>query len=215
MSEKPSGPPSWWQTLPGILTGIAALITAVTGLIVVFNRTGNRSEDTRPASLSVPRRRATRFAGGIAYAWPGRRRGSRGVDCPPALSRVKLGGGVADVTILSAEIEPLDVERRSLKLRVRYLNGGRYPANFWSDSYRLIVDDVPRAPTNLLNEVVPGDSAKEARSSSSYPSVQRTWCFRSARVRKRAACLSRCPDDYRSSSISHTSPLKSPSTRMI
>jgi len=79
----------------------------------------------------------------------------------PALSRVKLGGGAADITILSAAIEPLDLERRSLTLKVRYLNGGRYPANFWSDSYRLIVDDVPRAPTNLLNEVVPGDSAKE------------------------------------------------------
>src|SRR3979409_1023074 len=54
MSEKPSGPPSWWQTLPGILTGVAAIITAATGLIVVFNRAGNRSEDTGPASLSAP-----------------------------------------------------------------------------------------------------------------------------------------------------------------
>jgi len=41
------------------------------------------------------------------------------------------------------------------------MNAGRYPANFWSDSYRLIVNDVPRAPTNLLDEVVNGDSAKE------------------------------------------------------
>ena len=161
MSEKPSGPPSWWQTLPGILTGIAALITAVTGLIVVFNRTGNRSEDTRPASLSVPaiaqpgspaESRTSGPAGGAGRAEP---------IALPALSRVKLGGGVADITILSAQIEPLDLERRSLRFRVRYLNGGRYPANFWSDSYRLIVDDVPRAPTNLLDEVVAGDSAKE------------------------------------------------------
>lgn len=161
MSEKPSGPPSWWQTLPGILTGIAALITAVTGLIVVFNRTGNRSEDTRPASLSVP---VGAQPGSPAESrTPGQAGGAGRAEsiALPALSRVKLGGGVADVTILSAEIEPLDAERRSLKLRVRYLNGGRYPANFWSDSYRLIVDDVPRAPTNLLNEVVPGDSAKE------------------------------------------------------
>ena len=162
MSEKPPGPPSWWQTLPGILTGIAAIITAVTGLIVVFNRTGNRSEDTRPASLSVPvgaqpgspaASRTPGPAGGAGRAEP---------VALPALSRVKLAGGAADVTILSAQIEPLDLERRSLKLRVRYLNGGRYPANFWSDSYRLILDDdVPRAPTNLLDEVVPGDSAKE------------------------------------------------------
>ena len=161
MSEKPSGPASWWQTLPGILTGVAALITAVTGLIVVYNRTGNRTEDTRPASLSVP---AIAQPGSPAESrTPGPAGGAGRAEsiALPALSRVKLGGGVADITILSAQIEPLDLERRSLKLRVRYLNGGRYPANFWSDSYRLIVDDVPRAPTNLLDEVVAGDSAKE------------------------------------------------------
>ena len=161
MSEKLPGPPSWWQTLPGILTGIAAIITAVTGLIVVFNRTGNRSEDTRPASVSAPIVAQPGSPAASRTPGPGGGAGRAQSIALPALSRVKLAGGVADITILSAEIEPLDLERRSLKLKVRYLNGGRYPANFWSDSYRLIVDDVPRAPTNLLNEVVPGDSAKE------------------------------------------------------
>jgi len=161
MSEKPSGPPSWWQTLPGILTGIAAIITAVTGLIVVFNRTGNRSEDAKPASLSVPIGAQPGSPAASRTPGPGGGPGRAEPIALPALSRVKLGGGAADITILSAEIEPLDLERRALKLKVRYLNGGRYPANFWSDSYRLIVDDVPHAPTNLLDEVVPGDSAKE------------------------------------------------------
>lgn len=161
MSEKPPGPPSWWQTVPGILTGIAAIITAVTGLLVVFNRTGNRSEETRPTSLSVPI--GAQPASPAASPTPGPAGGAGRAEriALPALSRVKLAGGAADVTILSAEIEPLDLERRSLKFSVRYLNAGRYPANFWSSSYRLIVDDVPRAPTNSLNEVVAGDSAKE------------------------------------------------------
>jgi len=70
-------------------------------------------------------------------------------------------GGAAVHTILSAQVEPLDQERRALKFVVRYTNGGRYPANFWSASYRLIVDDVPRAPTNFLDELVEPDSAKE------------------------------------------------------
>jgi hypothetical protein len=77
------------------------------------------------------------------------------------MNRVRLSGGTAVITILSAEIEPIDAQRRSLKVLVRYTNTDRYPANFWSDSYRLIIDDVPRAPTNLLDEVVVGDSAKE------------------------------------------------------
>ncbi|HEY3159689.1 MAG TPA: hypothetical protein VGJ78_12070 [Vicinamibacterales bacterium] len=45
MSDNRSPTPSWWQTIPGMLTGLAAVITAVTGLIVAFNHTGNRSED--------------------------------------------------------------------------------------------------------------------------------------------------------------------------
>jgi hypothetical protein len=74
---------------------------------------------------------------------------------------VKLAGGDAVITILSARIEPIDLERRALKFRVRYMNAGRFPANFWSRSYRLIVDEVPRAPTNALNEVVDSNSAKD------------------------------------------------------
>ena len=159
MSDNRPAAPSWWQTIPGILTGVAALITAVTGLLVVFNRTGNRSEDVRPSTVSESRGTppaspaASRPAGAPAAA-------SRPVALP-AINRVSLVGGAAVHTILSAQVEPLDQERRALKFVVRYTNGGRYPANFWSASYRLIVDDVPRAPTNFLDEVVEPDSAKE------------------------------------------------------
>jgi hypothetical protein len=74
---------------------------------------------------------------------------------------VKLAAGAAVVTILSAQVAPIDAERRTLTFDVRYTNAGRYPANFWGRSYRLIVADVPREPTNSLNEVVGADSAKE------------------------------------------------------
>jgi len=145
MSDDRPSAPGWWQTLPGILTGVAALITAVTGLVVAFNHTRSRAEDIRPASPP----------GSV-----GTPSGARAVALP-ALNRVMLAGGSTVVTILSAQVEPLDRDRRSLKFVVRHTNAGRYPANFWSSSYRLIVDEVPRAPTNLLDEVVDGGSAKE------------------------------------------------------
>ena len=159
MSEKPAATPSWWLTLPGILTGLAAIITAVTGLIVAFSHAGTRSEDANPASTSVSAAAPT----GSSAESAGPARGARGATpiALPAVNPVKLAGGAAVITILSAEVEPIDLERRSLKFAVRYLNTGRYSANFWSSSYRLIVADVPRAPTNLLDEVVQGDSAKE------------------------------------------------------
>ena len=162
MSDSRSRGQSWWQTIPGVLTGLAAVITAVTGLIVAFNHTGNRSEDVRPSSASAA-------SGGTSPVSPEPSRSPGAVPAAgraqaialPALNRVTLAGGAAVITILSAQVEPLDLDRRALKFVVRYTNAGRYPANFWSASYRLIVDDVPRAPTNLLDEVVDGDSAKE------------------------------------------------------
>jgi len=165
MSDNRSATPSWWQTIPGMLTGLAAVITAVTGLIVAFNHTGNRSEQVPPSSSSV--------SGGTSPALPAASpapsrapgavpaAGRPQAIALPALNRVTLAGGAAVITILSAQVEPLDLDRRALKFVVRYTNAGRYPANFWSASYRLIVADVPRAPTNFLDEVVDGDSAKE------------------------------------------------------
>lgn len=161
MPDDRSTAPSWWQTLPGILTGLAAIITAVTGLLLAFNRTSNRSEEVRAPVVSAP--------GVASPAAPAQSRppdgsnvanGTQKLALPP-LHRVRLASGDAVVTVLSAEIEPIDLERRSLKFVVRHLNAGRYDANFWSSSYRLIVDGVPRAPTNLLDEVVAGNSAKE------------------------------------------------------
>ncbi|HTX54551.1 MAG TPA: hypothetical protein VMD08_14170, partial [Candidatus Baltobacteraceae bacterium] len=48
-----------------------------------------------------------------------------------------------------------------LRMRIRMLNQKRYTANFWDSSFRLILDGVPMAPVSNLNELVPGDSAKE------------------------------------------------------
>lgn len=56
--------PSWWQTLPGIATAIAALLTAVAGLLGVLYQTGVLGEDgpvttqgpiesSRPGTVSV------------------------------------------------------------------------------------------------------------------------------------------------------------------
>jgi hypothetical protein len=42
MSDDRSTTPNWWQTVPGMLTGVAAIITAVTGPNVALNHTGNR-----------------------------------------------------------------------------------------------------------------------------------------------------------------------------
>ncbi|MFD2937396.1 hypothetical protein [Spirosoma flavum] len=57
MKNDPARPSSWWQTLPGILTAIAATITAITGLVAALNQTGllpSRNSDNKNSSFPAP-----------------------------------------------------------------------------------------------------------------------------------------------------------------
>ena len=49
--EDKSSSTTWWQTLPGILTAVAALLTAVGGLILAFHQAGlfDRTSQKAPA----------------------------------------------------------------------------------------------------------------------------------------------------------------------
>jgi hypothetical protein len=161
-NKSPTGS-SWWQTLPGILTGLAAIITAATGLIVAFNHTSGHSEPATATAPAVPTSAApttTTSSSGAPVAATTGSVSSRAIALPE-IHQVKLAGGGAVITVLSAKTEPIDADRRSVTFRVRYLNTGHRQANFWSSSFRLIVDDVLRSPTNFLDELVDGDSAKE------------------------------------------------------
>jgi hypothetical protein len=51
MADDPHKSHTWWQTLPGILTGLTALITALTGLIVAFNEIQKQSRSSNDSSL--------------------------------------------------------------------------------------------------------------------------------------------------------------------
>ena len=61
-------------------------------------------------------------------------------------------------TILSASVVPLGNGMSELRLRVRFSNEGRYDANAWDDSFRLVVGGITLAPTSRLNELARGHS---------------------------------------------------------
>ncbi|PSN18668.1 hypothetical protein C7271_11345 [filamentous cyanobacterium CCP5] len=64
--------------------------------------------------------------------------------------------------ILAADLEPLNPETQSLKLTIRCTNTNpRYDAVLAGSSLRLLIEDVPRAPTNNFYEVVSNQSALE------------------------------------------------------
>jgi hypothetical protein len=164
-------PQSWWTTLPGILTGLAALITAIGGLMIAYHQVTNRSAPSIPDASTAARSAGSTSNVVSSAAVPSVASSSntpaQGLAsaatveiATPTMSEVKLDAGETNIRILKVELQPYNAENRALKFTVRYSNNGRYPANFWSSSYRLLVDDVPRAPTNSLNEVVPNNSAK-------------------------------------------------------
>ena len=57
---EPEKKQNFWTTLPGVLTGIAAVLTAVTGLLVVMYPHGFAPKDGRPAAVSPQDASATR-----------------------------------------------------------------------------------------------------------------------------------------------------------
>ena len=176
MSNDPDSK-GWWQTLPGLLTAGAAVITAVSGLLLALHQTGIFDRNSHaPAQIQMD----TASMGGSSS--PG---GSQSAAAPqgaqgsgarklslPGTTRVNFQEAAYE--LLEARVEPYSSDTVALHLNVRMTNNGRYPANFWVASFRLLVDGALQAPTNDLDDVVPAQSAKEGEVEFVIPSSAST-----------------------------------------
>jgi hypothetical protein len=72
-------------------------------------------------------------------------------------------------TFLDVATEQRTADQVGLRIRVRLQNNNRYPVNFWSDLFRLVVDGVPRAPAGDLNKVLAGNAAEEGDVEFTFP----------------------------------------------
>src|SRR5262245_35744880 len=170
-------PKSWWQTLPGIITGLTAIVTALAGLVVAIQQTGwlgpglQTPPSRPPTTTQAPSASAPPAASAPASAPPAPASASRAASAPapaarapvpvalPALREYKFPG--ATITLLKSEVVPRTTESDELRFRLRMMNHDRFDTNFWDQSFRLILDGVPRAPESGLNELVAGESAKD------------------------------------------------------
>ena len=164
---------SWWHTLPGVITGLTATITALGGLVVAINQTNwfSRSE---PDSTSPESEVATATSPSAPAARPEQ---PAATHTPPDLAASDTPSGDAatvtlpkmrsytlgevEFTLLDASLAPRNSESSTLTIRVRLLNNRDYPVNFWDSQFRLLVDSIPRAPNSGLNVVVEGNAADE------------------------------------------------------
>ena len=174
MSEAKSQ--SWWHTVPGMLTGAAAVITAVSGLLIALSQAGwlgggDKADDASTqtvAETSSPAPQQTQPA-----------KSSSGSGAPTlalAMQQVKIGQGV--FTFRDVATEQRTADQIGLRINVRLQNNNPYPVNFWNDLFRLVVDDVPRAPVGDLNKVLAGNAAEEGDVEFTFPANAKSLVLR-------------------------------------
>ncbi|MBS0341440.1 MAG: hypothetical protein JSS56_13000 [Proteobacteria bacterium] len=166
---------SWWQTLPGLITSLAAAITAIAGLLVAIKQTDwfgppSASVAFQPSTPQTP-------SSSEPVARPAPHEVSQGETSPssrselapayrvelPALRDYQLGPAStrATFTLLNAQVSPQSSEKDSLRVQVRMTNHDRFDHPFWDQSFRLRINGVPAAPESALDELVPALAAKE------------------------------------------------------
>jgi hypothetical protein len=169
----------WWQTVPGILTAAAGIITAVVGLLVTLHQIGLLGNKEKPAFLSPSSYNDTtkRSEATAPSSTPAKTAEPSKTELPsvasktfndrarpysvtfPSGTEVTLSNGT--YKILAAQVDSRNTGKLTLKLSIRLTNTGIYPLLFWNNAFRLVIDGVPRAPISSVIETVEGRSAKE------------------------------------------------------
>jgi hypothetical protein len=167
-------PTNWWRTLPGLFTALAAVITAITGLVVGLGQVGlfdrspsDSSEETDGSSFVPPPDPAssstTRTSGVSALTY----------EATLPLNQ-RLRSGDTAYEILGYETRPDSDHNLALSLSVRMTNHASYGANFWDDSFRVIVGGDIFAASGGLNELVAGEATRTGTVLFVLPDTTRT-----------------------------------------
>jgi hypothetical protein len=181
-----SKPGSWWHTMPGMLTATAGVITAVTGLVIALDQVGllggsgpGRGQEVAMDSSVVAEGAADPLRADAPQAGVGGGAGG-GADGAPAFEPEmrEVGTGELRYEVLGMATEPRNPATYALRIQVRLHNDGAYGANFWDDSFRLVIDGVPRAPVSGLNEIVDGRSAGDGEVEFIVPTGARSLVLR-------------------------------------
>ncbi len=146
---------SWWTTLPGLLTATAALITAVTGLVIGLDQIGwlKQSDRLDPAA-TLRKVEPAAEEPGIGGAFE-----SAGTWAVDVATGESFRSGEVEYVILGAEARP-DIDGHvAVTFTVKCINHDRFDMNFWDASFRLLAGDDLIAPTSGLNVLVAADSS--------------------------------------------------------
>lgn len=169
-------PKPWWQTVPALLGAVAAILTAIAGLLAAIHQTGWFGGGSTPPAVaqetSVPASvtQAQAPAASSSPEAPSARRppgdaslvGERLVIGVPEAFDLGIDGMQARYQVIDARLSQPVGGQPAVKVKVRMWNRARHAMNFSSSGFRLVVDGLPRAPATQLNRIVHADEAGEA-----------------------------------------------------
>jgi hypothetical protein len=143
-----------WKKLAIILPVLATILSAgITGAVTLMTKS-----DSKPTPLPASRSEAIVKQSQTTPVSPASR--TKYSFALPELREYVVGR--ATYTLMKAELAPRTSELDTIRIRIRaFSHAGSSGLNFWSDSFRLIVDGLPQPPINYLNEVVEAEAAKE------------------------------------------------------
>ena len=152
-----------------MLTALAGVITAITGLIIALDQLGLGAAGKTPREApTVTSQQGSEPPTTPVSTAPERQAAPSGAGRQLPLNleagvETKWQGGLVHIQVLSARLEPYNSEKNLLRFTIRHINNDNYPQAFSASQYRLLVDGVRREP--VLNpffyEGVGGRSAKE------------------------------------------------------
>ncbi|TDD28215.1 hypothetical protein E1218_08105 [Kribbella turkmenica] len=161
-----------------MLTALAALITAGTGLLLGLNQVGVLGESaTDLPATTTPQQSSSPVP-------PGPSSGPGSSIAPGGQLKVALPYGqpirVGEVAyeLVSATTRPDADGKLALSLSVRMISYSRYDANFWDANFRVIVGRDTYPASGGLNELVSGDSTKVGEVLFVIPDTTRTAVLR-------------------------------------
>jgi len=161
---------TWWHTVPGFLTAAAAIITAITGLILALQQAGMFSTDTRPdpraageestaaattQPVATPKTAAAPPTNPVAAPEP------IGLPDGNSITLVYAGSYRFRYTVQSAQREVTSPGQHLLRFRIRVWTDFPSGLIFWSDSFRLHSGDLRLKPTNSLSRLVARDETAD------------------------------------------------------
>ncbi|NKX54185.1 hypothetical protein [Arthrobacter mobilis] len=159
-------PASWWTTMPGILTAAAALITAVTGLVVGLAQAGllgRPGPEPGPAASSPaapgPAETPAGTSGRDGASGPDKPAGSGGWEATVPTGE-PIRSGTVEYVVTGAQVRPDADGYLAVAFTIKCINHDRYDLNFWDSTFRLQIGGDSIAPVSGLNELVAGDSTK-------------------------------------------------------